>query len=258
MSQKAGWLKNERYIRIAGFLLMVSPFLNYLASVVFNSNINDKWAFKSLLTGFMLATGFSWLGRISNFIVGFLMFRGKSSAWIPVLAVLGFAIAKNIITFKNDFHISPWQTLVYLLVNVLLFLLVFESEYRINNELNKKLQAAKERHSENSAVSKPTAQALLTPLAKTLAPAAVAPMAEKRSQGFVITKGASIDFEGFGKFAEVIHCTDQELWLKATNHLPADIHKKTVTLKASGKKGQVRLKFSNIREDSVMIFRVIT
>lgn len=249
MGQKASWLKDERCIRIAGALLMISPFLNYIASVAFNSNLVDKWAFKEFVAGFILTNGFTWLGRITNFVVGFLMFRGKSSAWVPVLAVLGFAIAKSIITFKNYIHISTLQTVGSLLINVLLFLLVFESEYRINGELNKKIQAARESRTKGHLVEK-TPATTPPPISKINPPAV-------RSKEFLITKGASIDFEGLGKFAEVIHCTDQELWVKATNHFPEDLHRRPVTLQAPGQRGRVRLKFSSLRDDSILVFRVI-
>lgn len=265
MAQRAKWLQDERYIRIAGAMLMVSPLLNYLASVAFSFNNYDKWALKQFIAGFMLASGFSWLGRISNFLVGFLMFRGKSSAWVPVLAILGFTIMKNLITFKSDFQTNRVQTIGGLIINAVLFLLVFASEYRINKELNKKIKAVQLQRSKNSVAVQSSSEksagrtetcsdATSIPT-KSQSQSKLAPKPE--AQKFLIRKGAPIDFEGYGKIAEVFHCTENELWLKVTNHLPADLHKKTVTLQDLGKKGQVRLKFSRLRDDSTLIFRVI-
>ena len=87
------------------YLFLINPFLNYLLSVGLNPNIPNK-TFKFIVLGFFSSTGFDWISRVSNFSVGFLMFRGKNSAWVPVLAILGFAIAKNLITFKQYYQLN--------------------------------------------------------------------------------------------------------------------------------------------------------
>ncbi|MGZ3768118.1 MAG: hypothetical protein ACXVCP_10805 [Bdellovibrio sp.] len=273
MGQKAKWLQDERYIRIAGAMLLVSPFLNYFFSVVFNTNVPDKWSMKQLLTGFMIASGFSWFGRISNFIVGFLMFRGKSSAWVPVLAILGFTIAKNIITFKGDFQINKFQTLGGLAINIVLFLLVFESEYRINKEINKRIKDVQLRRNQKLTVSsslntqaqiqnnliKKTSSATQIPNLTNLKPEHIKQQnpPKKIKREITIKKGTVIDFDGFGKFAEVFFCSENELWLKVKEHLPPEIHKKTVVLKVPGQRKGIKLKFSRFNEESTLIFRVI-
>ncbi|MDG0817503.1 hypothetical protein [Bdellovibrio svalbardensis] len=270
MGQKAKWLQDERYIRIAGALLMVSPIMNLLVSVALNSNVVDKWSLKNLFAAFMLASGLAWLGRISNFVVGFLMFRGKNTAWVPVLAILGFTIAKNFITFKQDYQTNHFQAISSLLINILLFLLVFESEYRLNKELNNKLQAARARqggaNTNPSTTKSPTTKEApltasvaanikkATPLDFSYQKPASSPAPQK---SFIIKKRMPIEFAGHGKIAEVIHCTEDELWLKPTNHLPNDIHKKTVTLEDPKQGGKIRLKFSGIRDDSTLVFRLV-
>ncbi len=290
MGQRAKWLQDERYIRIAGALLMVSPLTNYLLSVALNSNTHNKWSLQSLFAGYMLATGFVWFGRISNFIVGFLMFRGKSSAWVPVLAILGFTIAKNLYTFKHDYLVNQAQTIISLLINIALFLLVFESEYRLNRELNLKIQQARaerevlakkakeaavlksvtqnsptsmmtasaRKDSVDTSIPKATVKAVIekTP-PKALSTAPQQKMPAKPLQDLLIFKGMAIDFLGHGKIAEVLHCTESELWVTPTNHLPRDIHKRTVTLQKPGQVGTIRLRLSGIRENSTLVFRVI-
>lgn len=254
MGQKAKWLQDERYIRIAGALLMISPIMNLMVSVALNSTIPNKWSLANLYTAFMLASGLAWVGRISNFVVGFLMVRGKSSAWVPVLTILGFSIAKNFITFKQDFQINPYQAVISIIINIGLFLLVFESEYRINKELTRKLQEARARQAAAAAaaVTVPAPKEVPTEL-----PPANLPPRPVERKSFVIQKNMPIEFDGHGKIAEVIHCTEHELWIKPTNHLPANIHKKTVTLEDPRQPGQVRLKFSGIRDDSTLVFRVV-
>lgn len=245
--KKPKWTRDERFIRIAGALLLVSPLFNYLLSVAWNSNVPDKWAPKQLLAGLMIASGFVWIGRISNIIVGFLMLRGKSSAWIPVLAILGFNIAKNIITFKHDFAINRFQTFMALAINIFMFLLVLQSEYRNNKELNEKLKAKKT--GIKPEIKKETQREELKP------EKLVSKKTNKKE--FLITKGMPVDFIGHGKFAEVIHCTENELWLKTTDHAPTDIHKRAVTIESPGTKGRIRLKFSGLRDDSTMVFKVL-
>lgn len=266
MGQQAKWLRDERYIRIAGFLLMLSPVLNYLVSIAFSSHLN--YTGKEFVMGFFVSSGFVWLGRLSSFIVGYLMFRGKSSAWVPVLAILGFTIAKNIITFKHDFQISQIQTLSSIAINVGLFLLVFESEYRINKELNNKIQAARARRkadgrSDGRAADHTSPQApskrVTSSEDKIISSKTFSSSKPKSSaKEFMIEKGAAIDFEGYGLFAKVIHCTEKELWVQTIEHLPAEIHKKTVTLQAPGSRSSVQLKFSGVRDDSVVVFRVVS
>ncbi|MGZ3781085.1 MAG: hypothetical protein ACXVCY_10600 [Pseudobdellovibrionaceae bacterium] len=309
MDQRAKWLRDERYIRIAGALLMISPFLNYFTSIALSSNLPDKWALKQLMAGFIVASGLSWVGRISNFIVGVLMFRGKSSAWVPVLAILGFTIAKNILTFKSDYQINHIQTVSSLIVNIFLFLLVFESEYRINKEINRRIKEAQLQRSKNAAaksievstktpvlqkietsktkvtgtsplhfgstplqplkrksdklverdIKPPTAQDKVKKLVKEKTAFVTNQQKLKKNYSkrpFVIRKGTLIDFDSHGKFAKVFYCTENELWLKVIDHLPSDIHKRIVTLQDPGKKGIIRLKFSRLKDDT-LIFRVI-
>ncbi|HEX7673267.1 MAG TPA: hypothetical protein VF412_03800 [Bdellovibrio sp.] len=254
--------------------------MNFLISMAtMNVNVPDKWAPHNLISSFMVATNLSWISRISNVVVGILMARGKSSAWIPVLAILGFTIAKNFITFKYDYGVNHFQTIASLAVNVLLFLLVFQAEYHANKELDQRLQAVRAgkkntaagphvptaNEATKSKTSLTTSQQTVSTAQRTQ-PKVVPTMKVQptipakprlRHVEFVVKRGMPIVFDGHGKIAEVIHCTDQELWLKPTNHLPRDIHKRTVTLQDPAHKGKVRLKFSGLREDSVIVFRLI-
>lgn len=278
MSQQKSWLRDERLLRIAGVFLIISPLMNFLISMAtMNANVPNKWALHNLISSFMVATNLSWISRISNVVVGVLMARGKSSAWVPVLAILGFTIAKNFITFRSDFNVNHFQTISSLAVNVLLFLLVFQAEYHANKELDQRLQAAraaKKNAAGSATVATPASSATTSvakqpvKAAKAASPTQSAKASEKaqptiparprlRHVEFVVKRGMPIVFDGHGKIAEVIHCTDQELWLKPTNHLPRDIHKRTVTLQDPTHKGKVRLKFSGVREDSVIVFRLI-
>lgn len=277
---KSHWNRDERYIRIAGALLMVSPLMNFLMGVALNSIDSDKWTLHKLTASFMMVTGLTWIGRICNLLAGFLMLRGKSSAWIAVLAILGFTIAKNIITFKQDFQTNHLQTIVSFMINLGLFLLVLESEHRANKELDRKVQEARLRQQAARVAGaapapaptpvqtvKPTAAKPATVTATVSKPLPAKQTAKTQTAApqkrpakhveFVVKRGMPIVFDGHGKIGEVLNCTPNELWLKPTNHLPQDIHKRTVTLQ-DPENHQIRLKFAGLRDDSTLIFRLIS
>ena len=127
MDQQKKWLENENYIRFAGAMLMLSPFMNFLVSMWLNPSVNVNWTINEFIVIFMSVSALNWIGRIASFVVGFLMLRGKNTAWTPVLFILAFMIVKNFLTFKADFQISSMQALGNLGINLFLFYLVYQS-----------------------------------------------------------------------------------------------------------------------------------
>jgi len=241
--QRMKWLDDERYIRFAGAMLLVSPFFNFFISVANNQSIPDKWIPSHLWAIFISATLVQWIMRIALVTVGILMVRGKSSAWVPVLAILAFTIIHNIFSFKNDFQISPAQAILSLLTNLFFFTIVFRAEFRLAREEDKKIAAAKAARLKKEADTKivtplqakpatpqePTKLAPRPAVVKEAAPPAPKPRTKpKIVREFIITRGATIEFEGHGQFAEVMHCNENELWLKSTHSPPSEIKNRAV------------------------------
>ncbi len=268
-------LKETLLFRIAGFFLLLSPFLNFLVSYAALPGGADHWQFKQIIASFMVATGMPWVLRISKFIVGLLMVRGKSSAWLPVLVILAVTIAYNFLTFSHDFQISKTQTLVSLVTNVLLFGFILRAEVRINRELEERVKTARAARATapkqtNPASAIAAAEAVAMPVKKEIAGnprpqreakkivdeiVPVAPSKAPVVHEVIFRKGTLVDFEGFGKFAEIIYCREDELWLRSTGELPHDITKREVILDSSDGKAHLRLKFHSQQGKEIIIFK---
>lgn len=176
MSSRKKWLDDQRYIRMAGFLLVISPFANFFVSVAAASSSPNSLTVPMLWYAFVNVSALAWIMRALKVIVGLLMIRGKSSAWIPVMAILGFTIAYNLMTFKRDYSVSPMQAILSLLTNVVFFLIVFRAEFRVTQEINNKLKAVREQRDLNKQMSagpqslsaQPVAEKALEPVKKPL------------------------------------------------------------------------------------------
>ena len=259
-------------------------FRSFLISYSALGSRPDKWTVGVIWGSFMIATGMQWVLRISKFIIGFLMLRGKSSAWLPVLVILSVTIAHNFITFKNDYAISSGQTIFALVINFALFGFVLRAEIRNGRELEQKVRAARQARAAaaNPAMAAPlkpitAASAVVTPKTNDVpkdVPIASAPAAkvtelpkkkifepqikpELKTIVHEITfrKGTVIDFEGHGKFAEIIYCHEDELWLHSIGDLPQDITKKEVVLHSDDGKGTLRLKFHRQQGKQIIVFK---
>lgn len=250
MRKRMKWLDDERYIRFAGAMLLISPFFNFFLSVAANNTIPDKWAPYQLWAVFTAATTLQWIMRGLKMVVGFLMFRGKSSAWIPVLAILGVTIVSNFLTFKKDMEISKVQTVLSIVINIILFLIVFRAEFRLNQEFERKLAAARAAKAATSA--KPRAVT-----ATSVVRAAPSTQKKIKTVDFVIPRGSLIDFKGHGHFAKVIRCQGDELWLQSTQDLPKDIQKRSVILDSADRKHSVLLKFNRTQDDQYLVFKMV-
>lgn len=284
MGRRMKWLDDERYIRIAGALLLASPFFNFFLSVASNPHIPNKWSATQLWNIFMAATTLQWILRISKIVVGYLMFRGKSSAWVPVLAILGVTIFLNLYTFKKDIQFSVVQAVLGLVVNIILFSIVFRAEFRLNQEVERKLKAVRAAKAAATSGAPATAKAVeekkaevvvLAKVEKARATAdqkveqksepkkaTVVPIAKKtvrkvrKVKDFVIARGTVVEFEGFGHFAKVIKCHGDEIWLQGTRDLPKDLEKRSLILDSIDRKRSVRLRFNRTQDDQYLVFKI--
>ena len=253
---------NRSLLRGVGALLMLAPFLNFFVSIAMLPASPNKWTWAYLSAVFLAASPMQWALRVSKIVIGYLMFKAKSSAWMPVLIILVVTIAYNFLTFSRDFRTNSFQAVTSILINFILFGLVLSAEIRSQKELNAKLAAAR------------AARAQATPSPQTVATVeaeennvVVLPIAESIAKiesheepaievEFQIAKGSQIDFEGLGQFAEVVHCHDDEIWIRGTGAIPAGITSEPLLLESSENGATVRLQYSRHNGTDVMIFKI--
>lgn len=259
----------NRYLRLVGAILMLTPFINFIVSVAMLPPAPNKWTWAYMSALFFAASPLQWALRASKVVIGYLMLRAKSSAWLPVLVILVVTIAYNFLTFSRDFRTNSFQAVTSILINFVLFGLVLNAEIKSQKELNAKLAAA--RAAKTAGVAKPQPQIETTssepsstveaktvkdnviPLMST-EPDETAP--EEIEVEFQIAKGSQIDFEGFGHFAEVVHCQDDELWIRGTDTTPLGITSRPVILESSENGASVRLHYLRNDGPDIMIFKV--
>lgn len=179
-------LQREKYIRIAGLFLMVSPFFNlgfsiYAALNHYNRSLTYP-VFAQIIKNIPLHVWGLW---VPVFVTGLMMFRGRRASWKVVLALLGAFICFNIINFKNDMVLGWFQPTLYLLTNISLFILVYAQEFH---------QATQKKGLE-----------LIRKMRETKA------------------NGPTIHFDGMGPWAKMIAITTTHISMKAFSPPPPDI-----------------------------------
>lgn len=234
------------FLRLFGAILMITPFANFILSIAMLPPAPDKWTYTFMSTVFFAATPMQWALRISKVVVGYLMFRAKSSAWLPVLVILAVTIAYNFLTFSRDFKTNSFQAVASILINLVLFGLVLSAEVKSQKEMNAKLAAARAAKTKSSTT-------------QSFAPEETSIASQDQTQEyreFQIVKGGQIDFEGHGLFAEIIHIQDDELWIRGTSEAPLGITSRTVILESSEEGVSVRLQYHRNDGPDVMVFKV--
>lgn len=261
---------NRLLLRSFGILLMLAPFLNFFVSIAMLPANPNKWTWAYLSAVFLAASPMQWALRTSKVVIGYLMFKGKSSAWLPVLIILVVTIAYNFLTFSRDFRTNSFQAVTSILINFVLFGLVLNAEIKSQKELNAKLAAARAARAQatppppvDTSVSSSNAfeaeadNVVPLPIAETITTGTHTSTEEPAIElEFQIAKGSQIDFEGHGQFAEVVHCHDDEIWIRGTGVVPVGITSETLILESSENGATVRLQFSRHDSSDVMIFKI--
>ncbi|MFM6930328.1 MAG: hypothetical protein ACKOX6_17815 [Bdellovibrio sp.] len=258
----------NRYLRLVGAVLMLTPFINFLVSVAMLPPTPNKWTWAYVSALFFAASPLQWALRASKVVIGYLMLRAKSSAWLPVLVILVVTIAYNFLTFSRDFKTNSFQAVSSIIINFIVFGLVLNAEIKSQKDLNEKLTAA--RAARSAGVSKPQPQIEIDTVISEPVSAVednVIPLVTKEPEEmalppseiqveFQIAKGSQIDFEGFGQFAEVVHCQDDELWIRGTHTTPLGITSRPVILESTENGTSVRLHYLRNNGPDIMIFKV--
>jgi hypothetical protein len=124
------FLHREKYIRIGGVLLLLSPIFNFLMSFAVTHNTSRGWSFAILWILLRSMTWTSWGLSLSSMIVGATMLKGRRSTWAFVLLVLGFYVIWDCVHFTRDARDSGYiQPILALAINCGLFGLVYLQEF---------------------------------------------------------------------------------------------------------------------------------
>ena len=188
------FLHREKYIRIGGVLLLLSPIFNFLMSFALTHNTSRGWSFGILWILLRSMTWTSWGLSLSSMIVGAIMLKGRRSTWAFVLLVLGFYLIWDCIHFTRDARDSGYtQPILALAINCGLFVLVYLQEF----------------HQQMYGV--PTAKTA-EPVSQ---PAPQAQPAPAPQPPVVLKSPIRVDFEGVGPWARITSISKQEVRMQS-------------------------------------------
>lgn len=178
-------LQREKFIRVAGLLLMLSPFFNLIITIHTALGPNRKLTqlnFFQVLESIPMLVWALWTFAL---VTGLMMIKVRRASWLAVLGLLGVFIVFNIVNFKKDLAIGWLQPTIYLLTNITLFALVYAQEFhqkaqRKGLELIRKMREVK-------------------------------------------TNGPTVHFDGVGPWAKMIAITTTHISMRAFAEPPSDI-----------------------------------
>lgn len=190
--QRQSLLQREKYIRISGIFLLLSPFFNLSFSIYYALSPNQKLTravFQQVLNQISV---FFWIASAVAVVTGFLMIKGRRDSWRAVIGLLGAFIVVNIINFKKDWAAGWFQPTANLLTNLTLMILVYSQEF--HQEAQRKGLALIRLMRENK------------------------------------TSGQTISFEGVGPWAKLIAITTTHVSMRAFKAPPEDIQVRILEL----------------------------
>jgi hypothetical protein len=230
------FLHREKYIRIGGVLLLLSPIFNFLMSFALTHNTSRGWSFGILWILLRNLTWASWGLSLSSMIVGGIMLKGRRSTWAFVLLVLGFYLIWDCIHFTRDARDGGYvQPILALAINCGLFVLVYLQEF----------------HQQMYGV--PTAEKAEPAKPETIV---AAPQTQRWAPPVVLKSPVRVDFEGVGPWARITSISKQEVRMQSLyGTYPQGLESYTVELQLQD--GSVlRARFSGM-ENQDFIFKCL-
>ena len=128
MEQPDKLLHREQVIRIAGFMLLLAPFANVYMTIL-PLDIPNKWTVAFIWDFLKNGSVLHWIMQLANFVVGFMMLKGRRASWMPVLVILFVFIAAGVYKYRAHTARGAFLPTFALALNIGLFLLVYYQEY---------------------------------------------------------------------------------------------------------------------------------
>ena len=189
------FLHREKYIRLGGILLLVSPIFNFLMSFALTHQTSRGWSFDVLWRVIKLMTWTSWALSLSSILVGGIMLKGRRSTWAFVLLVLGFYVIWDCVHFTRDMRDGGIaQPILALAINCGLFGLVYLQEFH------------------QQMYGLPTVETAVAPT-QVAAPSQVPVAAPSRP--VPLRNPVRVDFEGVGPWAQITSISNEEIRMQS-------------------------------------------
>lgn len=135
---KVKLIRQEKFIRFSGVVMMISPFINFALSIAPVQNVGDKTTLPVLWSLAKSINSIHWLLWAASFVVGTMMLKGRRSSWISVLAILGIFIVFDFLNLKKNLARGWEQPLTSIAFNLFIFILVYVQEFRQSSQARPK------------------------------------------------------------------------------------------------------------------------
>lgn len=258
-------IRQEKFIRFSGVMMMFSPFVNFALSIAPVQNVGDK---TSLPVLWALARSINTIHLLlwaASFGVGLMMLKGRRSSWISVLAILGIFIVFDFLNLRKNSARGWEQPLISIGFNLAIFILVYVQEFRQSSQPRPKPVAQPKPVAPPKPIEPPQPKKpnpIVTwirnvklpevkipeiKLAKSTPPKPV-PMTEPVVQSRVAPKqeitpvrefrmpkvpnliGHVIHFDGHGPWARIVNLDERELYLRGFREPPPMLMKRAVEI----------------------------
>lgn len=236
-------LQQERNIRIAGLLLMLSPIGNVFFSIL-TFNAENKWTAAFFWQVIQTSSPGHWYLKIACIIVGaWMAATARRSSWLFALIVLGLYIGYGIVNFKSQKLMSGWfPPTLSLLSNIGFFAFIYFVEFQhsglaLEEEKRKRQEKEKPRK-----VQEPTT-AVENPIS-----IAAKPQAEEFYFNLTNLEGYVLDFEGIGPWGKIEKASAKEIHVRAFEKPPEKVREQAVEI-ILNKNQTLRFRFQNADEN---------
>jgi len=197
-------LRRELMIRYTGVVLALSPFGNFLLSLML-SGVPYWWRWVVFKQVAASVNGWFWILSGLSILAGLLMTKGKRSSWRFTLCVIGLSILGGIITFTRDLQDGWFQPTFSLLINCGFFALIYKQEF--HQRLERKLRDTEKALREAQA-RRPFAQ--------------------------TFQREARVDLENFGEWASIVEVTHKGFRLRPlSTTIPEGIETRAIEVSMS-------------------------
>ncbi len=216
--QAVKFLERPKVIRFFGICLLLAPFINIGFNILLQSQksqVTTMIVWKSLMLG-TFAQNMQNLLSLGSFTIGAVMMLGLRKAWSFVLGLIGLHIIIQTTTLMKDIK-ENWVWGIVFLINLAIFF--FIADQLVFKE--KRDEAESDEELANEAV-----EVAATPVTK-IEPVPAPPVSY---QGLVTKKRIVIHFSDLNLWAQLMHISNQGLWVKALESKPIDVIKKPMVV----------------------------
>lgn len=220
--QAVKFLERPKVIRFFGICLLLAPFINIGFNILLQSQksqVTMMIVWKSLMLG-TFAQNMQNLLSLGSLVIGSVMMLGQRKAWSFVLGLIGLHIIIQTTTLMKDIK-ENWVWGIVFLINLAVFF--FIADQLVFKE--KRDEADSEDETEKS-----PANVAAAPVAKIEPVFAPVSAALDSYQGLVTKKRIIIHFSDLNLWAQLMHISNQGLWVKAMENKPIEVIKKPMVV----------------------------